>query len=106
MRGRRVNKELTEVVVFVPMPPGSRLQRKLQVLDESFCKLHKAKGLKFVEKVGRKVKDVLRRLNPWAGAKCPRGDCWSCREERQGMDTSPAKSVVYKITCNHCQECR
>ena len=86
------------------MTPGSQLQRKLQLLDDQFCKLHRTKRWKFVEKVGKKVKDVLGKANPWAGAKCHRADCWPCKEEGQGMEICQAESVVYKLSCKECEK--
>ena len=70
-RGQRKeheNEQNIEAVVFVPITPGSKLQRALQALDDRFSRLHRIGRWRYVERSGTKVKDSLGKTNPWGGS--------------------------------------
>ena len=104
-RRSKENAKPIESVVFVPMTPGSKLQKLLQKQDDKFSQLHGSNRWRYVERVGAKLKDALGRTNPWGGQPCPREECWPCRNpEGKGMGDCQAESVVYRIECKECKE--
>ena len=62
----------------------------------------KERRVKFVERGGVTVKDLLVRNNPWGKVKCGRDKCMSCPWSKEGGECRQ-ESVVYQIECVRCK---
>ena len=124
-------KNTTESVMFVPATPRSDLMRSLQSADRSFCKLYGRRPIKFAERTGRKLTDVLMSADLWGETACGRQDCLPCGlqagnwepsdgpeppeplppspRQTDGLMLEPSKnikcwteSILYKLECLPC----
>ena len=93
-----------ETIMFVPHTPGGELVRRLQEADDKYSKDKGIGRVKFVERGGTTLKQVLCRPNPWATEGCGRGDlCFPCRAEGGKGGNCQKEGIVYKITCQECK---
>ena len=95
-----------EALMFVPCTPGGKLARSLQTEDDVFAKLHHVSRVKFIERGGIKVKDILGRKDPWAPKSCGRQDCMVCLStiKKEGVPTTCfQENVCYLISCDLCR---
>ena len=67
-----------EGVVFVPSTPGSKLRKVLPVVDGKFTKVQGIKNVKFVERGGTMLTELLVKSNPFKPVHCGREMCWPC----------------------------
>ena len=87
MKGRKKKPEADkdilerdfETVMFVPFTEGSRLQKLLQSSDNEFISKGNNKRIKFVERGGTTLEQVLGRSDPWGSRGCPRTSCFQCQ---------------------------
>ena len=71
--------KVVESVVFVPYTLESKLKEKLQRAEENLTAELKCPSVRFVERGGRSLAEVLSRNNPWAGeGECQRKGCPPC----------------------------
>ena len=91
--------------MFVPATPGGELVKQLQENEEKMKEGTSRKKIKFVERGGTTVKDMLCRNNPWGKRKCGRDECLVCPDGKEGMGGECRREgVLYLITCKKCQE--
>ena len=90
-----------EGVIFVKATIRSILTKILQKGDDGFTLVHKLPRLRFAEKVGTKLKDLLCRKNPWANLHCGRENCFTCKT-KGGEGFCRRESIVYQIRCITC----
>ena len=108
-REHRKEKEKTEIksVVFVQQTKDSKLIKKLREAEE---KLGETTGyrIKFVEKVGEKLVDILCQSNPWKGNRCNRDKCLLCdTKEETGKGKKQAcntRNITYETWCGTCED--
>ena len=63
--GKKINTSgKVEAVIFVAATMKSKLQRRLQAIDDEFSRLNNLPRIKFVERNGSKVIDILGVKNP------------------------------------------
>ena len=90
-------------VLFVPKTGGSVLQKRLQELEPGLSAIS-GERVRYLERTGVTMKQLLHRNNPWAGAPCYRAaSCLSCASDKDNKDNCGKRSVVYKV---HCAVCR
>ena len=90
-------------VLFVPKTGGSVLQKMLQELEPGLSAIS-GERVRYLERTGVTMKQLLHRNNPWAGAPCYRAaSCLSCASDKDNKDNCGKRSVVYKV---HCAVCR
>ena len=82
--------------------PGGKLAKMLEEEDERYRKGTKTKKIKFVERGGTTIIDILGRKNPWAREGCDREDCLPCSEEKGKGGNCQQESITYRITCREC----
>ena len=96
-----------QAVMFVPHTPGSELAKLLRANEEKISQITKNK-IKIVERVGKKLQDLITKSNPWKGADCERKNCLLCfsktLEEKPNCQDCHKRSLIYEITCLTCQE--
>ena len=92
-----------ESIIFVPPTVKSALCRILQKLDDKFSKLHNLGRIKFVERGGSKLVDILGTKNPWENTHCKRTECWPCQDPKTA-GRCRYEGIVYTISCDTCQE--
>ena len=91
-----------ESIIFIPSTPKSKLQKLLQKKELVISKLNNIKRIRFIERVGTKMIDMLGNKNPWAAMHCNR-DCFSCSTpENEG--NCRVEGCVYSIICLGCEE--
>ena len=106
---RKTEKKTVEVksVVFIQQTKDSRLVRRLREVEE---RLGETTGyrVKFVEKVGEKLVDLLCQSNPWKGKNCMRGDCVLCEtKEETGKgkrQCCSSRNVTYETWSGTCED--
>ena len=84
-------------VMFVQHTRESRLKKELQAMED---RLGFADRMRYVEKSGPNLADVLVTKDPWKGH-CQRDGCMVCKGTPGVCST---KGVVYEFTCVKCQE--
>ena len=83
-----------ETVMFVPYTDNSKLQKMLQEKDNEFIRGGSQKRIKFVERGGQSLVQILGRSNPWQGRGCNRGECFQCQHGGGGGRQLPAGERV------------
>ena len=89
-------------VVFVPSTPGSSLMKSVPVLEEQNNQGRKNR-IKFVEKAGRTVRNVVARNYPWSFEKCNSEECFQCTTCSSPKISCRKPGIAYIITCNICR---
>ena len=109
-RRSRHQQEKTETqlpvvsVMFVPKTGGSILQKRLMDLEPGLSAIS-GHRIRYVERSGVTLKQLLHRNNPWAGAPCHRAtSCLSCASDKEKKDNCSKRSIVYEIHCSVCRE--
>ena len=100
-RGTRRRKNEPEVVVFIPHTPNGELKERLQEEDMKMVSNLKVKRVKFVERGGKSIAEILCRSNPWKEKKCGDEGCIVCRTGAKGE--CKVESVVYNVECGKCE---
>ena len=63
----------------------------------------KIRPIKFVDRAGTSLTDMLVSGNPWGDQKCGRSECFVCRGEQGGMNACMKEGVLYQIQCEECK---
>ena len=92
-----------ETVMFIPSTPRGELMRAMKEADINFRKGTKIKPIKFVERAGVSMTDMLVESNPWGDMVCGRNGCFICRGEKGGIKHCMKEEILYKITCEECK---
>ena len=88
-----------ETVVFVPATPDSILRKSLQEADEVICKTTNSPTVRFVERGGPTLMDLVGKNNPWSRDwYCPRPNCYPC----QGRQILAAEEVEESLRMAEC----
>ena len=91
----------------VPFTRNSGLARRYRQSEGNMGALCDYR-LKFVERAGRKISDILTTSNPWRGKDCERDRCVPCdTKERTGKDKGQdcsKRSLVYETWCLDCEQ--
>ena len=74
-----------ETVMFVPSTPRGELVKAMKEADTNFRKGTRIKPIKFVERAGLSLTDMLVDSNPWGDQECGRKGCFVCRGEKGGI---------------------
>ena len=88
------------------MPCTSRgeLMKKLRETDRVFREGTSIKKIKFVERRGKSLQDVLVSGNPWNDRKCGREKCVICKRETGNIGECSRENALYRITCKECKK--
>ena len=90
-------------VLFVPKTGGSVLQKRLQELEPGLSAIS-GERVRYVERTGVTMKQLLHRNNPWAGAPCYKADsCLSCASDKDIKDNCSKRSILYEVHCGPCR---
>ena len=90
-------------VMFVPRTPNGELAKRLKLMDTKLADIMQDK-LKFVERDGMKLQNILHRLNPWENVKCSRKGCLICSNPDNQTFFCNKPSVTYKVYCQRCRQ--
>ena len=91
-------------VLFVPKTGGSVLQKRLQQLEPGLSAIS-GERVRYVERTGVTMKQMLHRNNPWAGAPCYKADsCLSCASDKDIKDNCSKRSILYEVHCRVCRQ--
>ena len=91
-------------VIFVPKTRGGILQKRLLDLEPGLSAISGLR-VRYVERGGVTMKQLLHRNNPWAGAPCYKSDsCLSCASDKESKDNCAKRSIVYEVHCSVCRE--
>ena len=98
-------------VLFVTPSPGGVLIKGLKKREEELNR-NNPERIKFIEKGGRKIKDIISSKNPFEKTKCVRKTCPLCTEEKELIQTDLDKiripcntnNVGYRWICVTCEE--
>ena len=93
----------SETVMFVPSTPRGELVKAMKEADTNFRKGTRIKPIKFVERAGLSLSDMLVDSNPWGDQECGRKGCFICRGVKRGIRNCMKEGVVYNITCEECK---
>ena len=95
--------------MFVPMTEDSKLRRTLQEKDDVFSKMHNIPPVRFVEKVGKKLSQLLGTPVPWGGVHSGRQGCTPCNDPTTDAKLAAPKgacsleSCLYSLKCLLCE---
>ena len=93
-------------VMFIPFTKNSGLAIRYRQSEGNMGALCDYR-LKFVERAGKKISDILTTSNPWRGQDCERDRCVPCdTKERTGKDKGQdcsKRSLVYETWCLECE---
>ena len=84
-----------ETVLFLPSTPHGKLMKKLKETDRIFRMGTNIKRIKFVERSGTSLQDMLVSGNPWRDIKCGREKCFICRSLKGGMGACTNENALY-----------
>ena len=98
-------------VLFVTPTPGGVLIKDLKKREEELNR-NNPERIKFVEKGGRKIKDIISSKNPFEKTKCVQKTCPLCTKEKDFIQTDSDKitiscntnNVGYRWVCVTCEE--
>ena len=107
--GEKIQKEQEDIqwnsVMFVPYTWDGGLVKDLRAVE---IKMGPLTGwrIKFVERAGVKMVDMLHKADPWQGADCKRDRCKLCdTKQKTGKNTTQSctrRSVIYETHCATC----
>ena len=98
------DSEEVESVIFLPCTPRSELVKMVKEADKEFRRGTAIKRIKFVEKRGSSLIDLLVSGNPWGDQKCGREMCFICENEKGNMTQCMKENALYKIICRECRK--
>ena len=88
-------------IVFVPATPGSGLVRVLQQQEEQNTQ-GRTNRVKFIEKTGVSVRNMLAKNYPWSVEKCGHEECFQCNTCGDPKFSCRKPGIGYEITCLLC----
>ena len=92
-------------VMFIPYTWDGMLAKRLRNTEETMEPLTNWK-IKFVERAGTKVEEMLHKSNPWQGQDCQREKCMlDATKQKTGKlleQSCTRRSVIYETSCNTC----
>ena len=104
---KSTDRPMVRSVMFVPFTWDGILVKRLRSSEERMAPLTNWR-VKFVERAGVKLQDMLHTSNPWQGEDCGREKCML---DQTKMETGKLKSqsctrrsVVYETHCESCYE--
>ena len=92
-----MNREEFTTVMFIPHTKEGKLKRKLQEMEDN---LRFPDRVRYVEKTGASISNVLVKRDPWE-SECLRPGCLTCTHS---PGICGKKGVVYKFSCITCKE--
>ena len=79
--GGKRPQDSPEAVLFVPVTPRGELAAEVRAAGRIFTKMNGGAAMKVVERVGRKIGQVLGGTDLWGTQTCGREDCLPCGRE-------------------------
>merc|ERR1711954_238929 len=89
-----------ETIMFCPYTPGSALKKELTKVEEFMNKIATVGRVRFIERAGPKLKNLLCNKTPWVQDWCGRDQCPPCQTK---PGSCRAINLVYQISCQDCQ---
>ena len=93
-------------VIFVPFTRNSDLAKNLRTKENEIYNITGDK-VKIVERVGRKLENILSSRDPWKGLDCGRQNCFLCNTKTlTGKDINKdckKRNILYEIRCLTCE---
>ena len=80
------------------------MEPELQEEDDKFVMGGTGKRIRFVERGGQSLEQLLGRNDPWSGTGCSRSNCLQCQHGGGEGGECQGESVLYEITCLKCKE--
>ena len=90
-----------ESILFVPYTPGSRLKKLLQEAEDRLSRGRSTCRVRFIERAGPKIADLLSNKHPWAKESCDKPHCLPCKSK---PGSCRASSICYRIKCESCSQ--
>merc|ERR1712105_39757 len=78
-----------DTILFIPSTPRSQLANALKRVDRAFTKLHGGQPIRFVERTGPTIAQLLSSTDLWLDQPCGRPRCLPCGHQG-GMWEPPA----------------
>ena len=110
-KGERIEKKeqhgeiVWNSVMFVPYTWDGELVRRLRAVETKMGPLTGWR-IKFIERAGVKLVDMLHKADPWAGEDCQRSKCTLCYTKMvtgKNLEQSCSRrSVIYETHCETC----
>ena len=106
-KGKNKKVPETKTVIFVPQTANSLLAKMLR---QEEAHLEKVTGywVKYVEKSGQNIGNMLVRSNPWSRLDCGRNGCLLCETKaKTGQNLThnySKRNLTYQTWCNICKE--
>ena len=92
------DKRYIECLMSIPHTPGSALKNRLTTRELALGYLTR---VKFVEEMGRSIREQLVRADP-DPQECGREGCFPCGTSKPGQ--CMRQGVMYRIDCQKCKE--
>ena len=92
---------VVETVIFLPYTKDSELMKRLKASDDMLTKHTGVPDIRFVERAGRTLMDLLGRSNPWASDQsCQRHNCLPCWTKGWMKDEADKQPIVLVLYCD------
>ena len=92
---KKVRVKVVEGVICIPYTPESHLREELQRVEDVLITEMHTPGLRFVERGGETVTEVLGRNNPWSKeSECGRKNCPPCWGRRWLAEKKEKESLA------------
>ena len=90
-------------VFFIPHTENSELAKRVREKLKSFEEISCIR-VRIVERIGKKLVDILHKSNPWEAIHCEREDCMFCNSgEEKLLGKCKSKNIVYETECMLCK---
>ena len=89
-------------IIFVPRTPGGELVSRLRQAEAELTKIT-GDRIKFVERSGIMLKNLLHKNNPNASENCGRLACQVCGKGTEKAGWCKRRNICYKTTCLACR---
>ena len=88
-------------VLFIEQTPGGELARRLQKVEERMAAITGYR-VRIAETSGSQLRRLLPNTNPWVGADCGRGQCYTCPQCSDVLEDCKRRNILYESYCMLC----
>ena len=95
---RKTNCQV-EGVMFIPYTPYSALKKELAKVEDMVNGSRLTGKIRFVERAGPRIRDLICSKTPWKQEWCQREGCAPCKQK---PGSCRKLNITYQITCTEC----
>ena len=88
-----------EGVMFIPYTPYSALKKELTKVEDMVNGNRLTGKIRFVERAGPRIRDIICSKTPWKQEWCQREGCAPCKHK---PGSCRKLNITYQITCTEC----